>query len=353
MFPNQGYNSMMMPQNMGGYSCVNQMPVNPMNQGLSSTNAGCAFNPQMQVNPMSMMNPMVPVNPMNPINQMAMPAQVMSSQRMNNMSFNEMSMLNQKNPMGINPPEPQPQPQPQAQTQSQNNQNIPGSSDPIKDLMNAATVKIDQRSNFCKLLSCAFCGCENIYDVIIEDTSKSQKHLFELEEKNCCLYHCCVPGMCRGFNMEVKAISEKDGKKTSSPLAFIERPCKLGCLCLCRPELTIKQGNGVQMGKVDMPCNLCGSEFQVYNEKMEKKYIIKLGCCQCGLCCVGQCCNIRGDIFEVTSGALVGVLTKDCSCLHCCTKADTYHLNFPNNATFNERINLISAVMLIDYRLFE
>lgn len=319
MYPNQGYNNAYPPQEMG-YSS------NGYNTGM--------VNPNMGPVPMGAM------------------------------SYGEGAYLNQPaqmgyqqpNQMGYQQPVPQNQVVYQQQSQQQPNEEkywekIPASSDPISDLTKAATVKISQRGNCCEVITCGLCECENIYDVIIEDSSNGKKHIFEMEEINGCCWKCCAPATCRSFQMDVKQVVEKDGKKSTTPFATFERPCKLGCLCFCEPEIYIKKGQN-QLGKATMPCKCCGTELHIFNEKGDHKYTVKLGCCQCGFCC-GPCCNVRGDIYEANTEVIVGVVSKECSCTRCCNKADDYHLNFPNNATVNEKLNLIAAVTLMDYRLFE
>lgn len=311
MYPNQGYNNGYQAQNVG-YASTGQYP---MGQGYG------------------------------------MPNQNMNPYPTGGMSYGESTYLQQPNQGGY----------PQAQNPvvynqvPQNNQqywlNIPASANPAEDLAKASTVKVSQRTNCCEAITCSLCECSNIYDVIVEDNSNSQKHLFELEEINGCCWKCCAPAKCRSFQMDVKQVIDKNGQKTTTPYASIERPCKLGCLCCCEPEIYVKQ-NGVQVGKATIPCKCCGTEIHIFNEKGDHKYTMKMGCCTLGLCC-GPCCAVRGDIYEANSEVIVGVISKECSACHCCTKADDYHLNFPNNATVAEKMNLIAGVILLDYRMFE
>lgn len=221
-----------------------------------------------------------------------------------------------------------------------------GGEDPIKDLTGAATVTIKQRTSCLEVLTGCFCECDNTYDVIIEDSSKAQKHLFEMEEiNNCCWKNLACP-QCRSFEMEVRQVIEKDGTKTVSPLVTLKRPCKVGFCGCCTPIIESFKGTKY-MGKAVEPCKICcGYDLDTFDENGTEKYRITLGCCQCGFCCC-QCCNVRGDIYQKGTEAIVGVVTKNCC------SSGTYHLNFPNNANFNEKLNLIAAVVLMDYRKFE
>lgn len=222
----------------------------------------------------------------------------------------------------------------------------PANSPILNELRNSQTVKIKQRVNKCEtcgnICGCS-CECSNIFDVFIEDRGQN-KHILELEEINGCLWKCCIMPCWRSFKMDVRQVLGEGKEKKTQTLCTIDRPCKCGFNCCCRPELTAYI-SGCEIGKVVNPCECISSDFVIYGPDAKIKYIIKFKCCQCW--------DYRGDIMQGESDVIVGSVVKDCSCTEICTHAGTYHANLPVDADAKDRLNIIAGLILCDYRKFE
>lgn len=61
------------------------------------------------------------------------------------------------------------------------------------------------------------------------------------------------------------------------------------------------------------------------------------------------------DIFEAKSKKKVGVIKNVYSGIFadCFTKADRYHITFPHDAEYKDKVLLNFAALMIDYNLFE
>lgn len=230
-------------------------------------------------------------------------------------------------------------------------QNFPASKYPLAELEYASNVLIAQKGNCLRAITCGSINCENLYRVMIGNNENNRKVLFELEEINNCCWHCCFESCWRSFSMDIKKVTEDNGISIMESLAHIERPCLPGIFCCLRPELYIMQEN-VLIGKIIQPFKCCSPEFEIYDGKGVMKYFIKISCCQCAFFC-GKCLEVNGEIYDASTNSVVGYIKKECSCQSIFNKADDYWVVFPKNASVNEKLTLISAVILIDYRLFD
>jgi hypothetical protein len=89
------------------------------------------------------------------------------------------------------------------------------------------------------------------YQVVEKDTNQL---MFRIEEESSICFRCTpllhCPPSCRPYKMTI--IDEK-----GAIVATSERPCKLSCLCVCRPEVIVKDNTGTTIGKVVNPCPPC------------------------------------------------------------------------------------------------
>lgn len=147
----------------------------------------------------------------------------------------------------------------------------------------------------------------------------------------------------------------------SSYWALLERPFKCTCFCLERPEMTaIIQNNSI--GKVREPFSCCDPLYHLINNKNEVRFKICANCCQCGLICrnsCGRCAEVDFPIYPGNSDTFsnensVGSIKKVFSGMQeLVSDATNFKIQFPQNATPEEKLLLISTTLMIDFRHFE
>jgi len=117
-----------------------------------------------------------------------------------------------------------------------------------------------------------------------------------------------------------------------------------------------------KVGKVYEPFKCCDPNFNVYNENNELKYIISGECCQCGILCktCGKCYETYFHIFDAKNSSRdpnhsVGKIIRRIPGVikMMFTDADNYDVIFPVNASAYEKLMIIGATLMIDYRFFE
>jgi hypothetical protein len=143
--------------------------------------------------------------------------------------------------------------------------------------------------------------------------------------------------------------------------ALFERPFKCTCCCLARPEMTAVVQNRT-IGKVNETFTCFDPTFNVIDSKDQLKWKISANCCQCGLMCrnsFGRCSSVEFFIHsgnsqdispETRSGFIKKVFT---GVQELVTDANNFQIEFPESATPEEKLLLISTTLMIDYRLFE
>lgn len=167
--------------------------------------------------------------------------------------------------------------------------------------------------------------------------------------------------------MRIKAIRSQsdvnfyDFDSDPKDWGLIERPFKCTCCCLARPEMMISI-EGTQVGKVEEPFTFCDPVFHIYNTKGEERWKIYANCCQCGLICrnsCGRCEAVKFYIFDGNTSDLSpdnssGTITKLFGGItELISDATNFHIDFPKNAMADEKLLIITTVLMIDFRLFE
>ena len=250
--------------------------------------------------------------------------------------------------------------------------------DALKEISESQEVVIEQKIELLEILS----GCEtpNRYNVYLLDKDKTKKFLFKCkEESNWCCRNCC-PSDLRSFTMTMIHIlnSNKKNPNYKKTLLDFTRPFDCSFMCLCRPQFiafmhnnndnvddekndTLNSQQGKMVGSVSDIFS-CGPLFHVYGSKNEVRWKIYGEYCQCGFCCretsLGKCYEVDFWIYDadadVKNSKPVGNVHKVFKGLsELITDSDAFILTFPKKATAIERIMLIGAVIMIDYRFYE
>lgn len=175
---------------------------------------------------------------------------------------------------------------------------------------------------------------------------------------------CC--GNFREFKMNVYAGNSQNGPV----LMNLDRPFKCPLVCCCYnpwpQEITTYAGEGegakIGMVKHDWRCipAHCGKCYwKVYDATDQPKYVIEHDiCCNANCLAPSCCCKIRRlDIKDATETNVVGSLENifpGCTCrtLLCGGMIDNYRLTFPTDASPEDKANLLTALMLVDYMIF-
>jgi hypothetical protein len=80
-------------------------------------------------------------------------------------------------------------------------------------------------------------------------------------------------------------------------------------------------------------------------------------CCNENMCAPSICCPVRTiDILTPDMNTKVGSIVDvfpGCNIRGCVGTADNYILNFPETATPTDKLNLLGALILIEYMVFE
>ena len=223
--------------------------------------------------------------------------------------------------------------------------------DPIKTLENCKDVYIKQTIEWREIINSSYHS--NYCFIVFSGENNSFNFLFKCKDQSgCCMRNCCSCNH-RSYIITLS---------TSSPQNIIiyNRPYKCTCFlcCCCKKKDMINQYyEGNKFGKVEEPTLGCDLFYQIYDENDNPKYILKLKCCQCGFCCRGTCstCNeVNGYIYKNSDmNNIVGnIFQKEVYCAEELTKRNTYCLTFPNDANVTDKLNLIGAVVLMNYTYY-
>ena len=116
-------------------------------------------------------------------------------------------------------------------------------------------------------------------------------------------------------------------------------------------------------GYIKEPNKYCyDTFFEVYNHKNKLKYKLYTNYHQCGFCCkcfrISQYCEVYIPIYKPNTKVFldnnIGVLKKinDNGYNRIMNNVCSYIINFPPQATPQEKILLIMSVILMDYRYY-
>ena len=187
------------------------------------------------------------------------------------------------------------------------------------------------------------------------------KEMSEYCERNYC------SGDSRPFTMNVKHMSNKslDNDYSSNVFAVINKPFKCTCYCFSRPEMIghYQKLEGPIFGKIYQPYTYCDPVFHVKNNSGQILYSITTDCCKCGFCCRGGCGMFEPITFHIFKGESCNSKMTNLACgkivkhsmgiQSLLSDADNFEVFFPNDATSEDKLTLISSALMIDYMFFE
>lgn len=176
------------------------------------------------------------------------------------------------------------------------------------------------------------------------------------EESGCCMRQCCKSA--RAFKADIVDLSGNTIFKMDRPLHCMCICCTRACNGCCGQEITSLASTNQHLGQVEqesscavLPC-LFDWKLVISDENRRPKYRLENNMCHLQCNC---CCEDRYVFINDMNGQQVGTVTKKWRGFwtECCTVADSIHIAFPADASAADKANIISAVMLTDYNLWE
>lgn len=186
-----------------------------------------------------------------------------------------------------------------------------------------------------------------------------------LEEASCLCRLCCQP--IYPFMATVKELN------TDAELVTIDRPfvcCAVGpCKCCCFQEASFTS-NGNSLGKIEETCYWCIPTFKVYDHEEKELYILHQPTCCGGMCvnicaegnpCGKGCCKVSFRVYPAdqkdTNGDapyLGNIIKKPKSAFtEIFTDADAFEVNFPKEASTDQKGLLIGIGLFLNAIFFE
>jgi len=191
-----------------------------------------------------------------------------------------------------------------------------------------------------------------------------QGHLLTLkEESECCERQCCRPY----HSLSIKVKGGQETRSDGVNLAEFDRPFKCTMVCcgvLCNPQTITAKINGNVTGQVvqHWPCSnnflCCHRYWRVLDADGKDKYMIHQDfCCNENMCAPSMCCPVNTiDILTPDQSQKVGQIVDiwpGCNARGCIGTYDNYIMDFPDAATPTDKLNLLAALILIEYMVFE
>ncbi|KAL7577388.1 hypothetical protein ACA910_002114 [Epithemia clementina (nom. ined.)] len=187
-----------------------------------------------------------------------------------------------------------------------------------------------------------------------------------LEDASCCCRFWCAPY--HPFKMEVKELN------TDAEILTVDRPCRCpmgACKCCCYQFATITSG-GNELGTIKEQCYFCIPTFKIFNHKEDALYILHQPTC-CGGCCVNccaegnpcarkGCCKVSFRVYPASQEGNTGgdqpyvgmIMKKPKSALvEIFTDAGAFDVNFPPDATTDQKALLAGIAVFINANFFE
>ena len=236
----------------------------------------------------------------------------------------------------------------------------------MQALLVAKSVYIKQSIEWIEIIS----GYEtpNRYVVYYKDfSSNNYTMLFSCKEMSGYCERNCCSGDSRPFTMNLKHYNNQNIDKdfNNNVFAVLNKPYKLSCYCIARPEMNGNFGSltGPSFGKITQPYTCCDPVFKVHDNNNNVVYSITTDCCKCGFFCRGGCGMFESLTFLIfkgdecdsknIEGACGKIVKHSMGIQSLLSDADNFEVFFPNDASPEDKMSLISSALMIDYMFFE
>lgn len=221
---------------------------------------------------------------------------------------------------------------------------------------------IKQKMDLMEVIS----GCDTPNKYLVHELQpsggKKKKEIFRCKEVSGCCARNCMSSDCKPFDMKVSkvcALAEFDNEDTC---IHMSRECKCSFLCCNRPEMKIsivENGQDRYLGKVQDNCDCVNFSFNVYDAQDKVRFFIKAGCCQLGFWCKCPCEPCEKIVFDFWSGDKEKeeapiLKTGAGNCIkNAISDSDNFSCQFPVTATWEDKVLLLGALLMIDFMMFE
>lgn len=185
-----------------------------------------------------------------------------------------------------------------------------------------------------------------------------------VEEASFCCRLCCAPS--HPFKMTVKELG------TEAELVSVDRPFRCasgGCKCCCYQQAFVTSG-GNKLGNIKENCFFCVPAFTVRDGDNSPIYTVHPPTCIGGMCvnccaegnpCGRGCCKESFRVFPYDQSSTNGdapyigrILKKPKSLgVELFTDADAFEVDFPENATADQKGLLIGTSILLNAAFYE
>jgi hypothetical protein len=164
--------------------------------------------------------------------------------------------------------------------------------------------------------------------------------------------------------MKIQSVSEEeekdnvDDEEFDNPLITINKNCRCPCLCCIRPCMNVILVNGgIQIGIIKQSFSVLDPIFTIYDKNETPIYYLEADCCQCGFLCrnnfMGKTDDAHFFIYNYNEkGNPVGDICKKAA-KSMFSIADDYSVVLPTKASFEDKLLLMIAGIMIDYQYFE
>jgi len=236
------------------------------------------------------------------------------------------------------------------------------------ELENYAQVVIEQKIELIEVVrKCETINRYNIYHISQENNVK--QFLFKCKDVTNCFFRNYCPSVARPLQFQVVHIDDSTVKPNyRNAEATISKDFIPACLPCFKPSTAVyineRMGKGFSKKKIGRFVEItgCSIQFMIQNAQGIDKWKIYGKYCQCGFCCkctpIGECYIADFFIYDaradVESATPVGSLQKVFKGLSdVISNSNALILNFPPNASAKEKLVLIAAAMIIDFRFYD
>ena len=211
----------------------------------------------------------------------------------------------------------------------------------------------------------AVTGCQepNNYHVYGKLPNGEKIYVFKCREFSGCFMRFCCPVDCRAFVMKIKLAFEEENENEEEEefedsIFQIRKEFACPCLCCFRPEmLIILTENEVKLGIIKFAFSCCNPIFIIYDKENKARFHIEAECCQCGLVCrnnfLGKTDEVHFFIYNINdkSNPIGDICKKAAKSVF--SVADNYSVILPQQVSFEDKILLTIAGIMVDYQYFE
>ena len=231
----------------------------------------------------------------------------------------------------------------------------------IDKIMSLPGIFVKQKIELLEVLT--GCETENKYMVYEKKPGEikkaSKKKLYKCKEKSGCYSRQCLSNDCRAFNLKVSNLGFSD--EYDKECLRVEKECTCTFLCFNRPFSKVyytEDGGQTYLGKIRDPFDCCNFTFKVYDSEDRLFSKIYTHCCQCGIWCMGCCCEpcetVPFEVFDKDGNVMATLTKKNRNCTKSMlTDADNFGFDFPKDFTWEQRSLFLVTIVFIDFMMFE